>query len=110
MTALARWWGRLPPLGRAAAVVVALVLGLNLAVASVRSFEGGNVSGPPSSSYATTPAGVAAWAKLLARTGHPVTRLREPLRPRHLDPRITLVLVNEMDERFFSAWSNTIIL
>jgi len=33
-------------------------------------------SGPPSSSYATAPQGLAAWAELLRRQGHPVRQLR----------------------------------
>jgi hypothetical protein len=32
--------------------------------------------GPPSSSYATTPRGLAAYASVLQRSGHPVRRLR----------------------------------
>ena len=35
--------------------------------------------GPPSSSYATTTAGAAAYAELLAREGHPVLQFRRPL-------------------------------
>lgn len=35
--------------------------------------------GPPGSSYATAPAGAAAYAELLARDGRAVTRVREPL-------------------------------
>src|SRR3954467_6085820 len=33
-------------------------------------------TGPPSSSYATTPKGLAAYASVLQRAGHPVRRLR----------------------------------
>ena len=33
--------------------------------------------GPPSSSYATAPAGLAAYASVLQRSGHPVRRVRE---------------------------------
>jgi hypothetical protein len=50
-------------------------------------------SGPASSSYATTPAGVAAWAELLQRSGHPVSRLRRDLGQAALDPGATLVVL-----------------
>lgn len=50
-------------------------------------------SGPPLSSYATTPTGVAAWAELLARDGHPVRRLRRPLASADLPYDATLVLL-----------------
>ncbi|MDX6503244.1 MAG: hypothetical protein QOE29_369 [Gaiellaceae bacterium] len=63
--------GRKLALGLAAAAtsLVALVLGARLLA--------GNPSGPPESSYATTPGGVAAYAELLARTGVRVERVRE---------------------------------
>jgi hypothetical protein len=50
-------------------------------------------SGPASSSYATTPKGVAAWAELLARAGHPVGQLRQDLGQASLDPGSTLVVL-----------------
>ncbi|MDQ6818893.1 MAG: DUF4350 domain-containing protein [Actinomycetota bacterium] len=49
--------------------------------------------GPAESSYATTPAGVAAWAELLDRTGHPVNQLRRPLASAALDPGWTVVVL-----------------
>lgn len=49
--------------------------------------------GPPSSSYATAPSGVAAWADLLGRSGHPVTQLRADLGRAALDPGSTLVVL-----------------
>lgn len=49
--------------------------------------------GPALSSYATTPDGVAAWAELLQRAGHPVTRLRAPLAATNLNPDATLVVL-----------------
>jgi hypothetical protein len=50
-------------------------------------------SGPPSSSYATTPRGVAAWAELLQRSGHPVLQLREPISQAPIRPGMTLVVL-----------------
>ena len=50
--------------------------------------------GPQGSSYATAPAGAAAFAELLRRAGHPVRRLRTPLAERPQDPGTTLVLLD----------------
>ncbi len=53
--------------------------------------------GPRSSSHATGPLGLAAYAELLARSGHPVTRLRERLDEAALDPADTLVLLDPQE-------------
>ena len=50
--------------------------------------------GPRSSSYATAGHGVAAYADLLARYGHSVSRLREPPAEASLDPADTLVVLD----------------
>lgn len=49
--------------------------------------------GPAGSSYATTPAGAAAWAELLARSGRGVVQLRAPLDQARLPPSATLVVL-----------------
>lgn len=49
--------------------------------------------GPASSSYATAPTGVAAWAELLRRAGHPVRQLRSPVGSASLGPGSTLVVL-----------------
>jgi hypothetical protein len=51
-------------------------------------------SGPEGSSYATAPEGAAAYAELLHRAGHPVTRVRTPVAERSLDPGTTLVVLD----------------
>lgn len=51
-------------------------------------------SGPPSSSYATVPAGLAAYADLLAHAGHEVRRIRAPLDERRPASGETIVLVD----------------
>ena len=51
-------------------------------------------SGPRSSSYATAPAGAAAFAELLERRGRQVVRRREAPHERRLDPRATLVALD----------------
>jgi hypothetical protein len=69
-------------LGAAAASLIALVLGARLLA--------GNPSGPPESSYATTPEGVAAYAELLARAGVRVERVRESPAHAALSPGYTV--------------------
>lgn len=51
-------------------------------------------SGPASSSYATAPHGLAAYADLLRRAGHPVVRLREVPGEADLDPASTVVVLD----------------
>jgi hypothetical protein len=72
----------------AAGVVVAFLIAGFLADALAPA-----PSGPTSSSYATTPTGVAAWAELLERSGHHVGQLRQDLGQAQLDPRATLVVL-----------------
>jgi Domain of unknown function (DUF4350) len=49
--------------------------------------------GPAGSSYATSPAGAAAWAELLTRSGHPVIQLRRPLDSATLPPGATVIVL-----------------
>ena len=49
--------------------------------------------GPAGSSYATSPAGAAAWAELLTRSGHPVVALRQTLDRASLPPSATVVVL-----------------
>lgn len=82
----ARWWR---VVGVLAAVVVAGNLLLELVDEGTRP-----PGGPRSSSYATAGHGLAAYADLLARNGHPVSRLREPPGDVALDPAGTLVVLD----------------
>jgi hypothetical protein len=50
--------------------------------------------GPALSSLATTPQGVAAWASLLQRAGHPVSQLGTPIAQAKLRPGTTLVVLD----------------
>lgn len=51
-------------------------------------------TGPPSSSYSTSPEGVAAYASLLEEFGHEVERHRGPLAGATFDPATTAVLLD----------------
>jgi hypothetical protein len=74
--------------------IAAAIVALNLVLAFVRSLTGGTPGGPPSSSYATGPSGVAAYAELLERSGHRVSRLRGPVAEADLDSAETLLLLD----------------
>jgi hypothetical protein len=78
---------------RGPAIAVAVVAGL-IFVAVLLGAATPGPRGPASSSYATSPRGAAAWAMLLERSGHRVTRLRVRLDDADLDPRATLVLLD----------------
>lgn len=88
-------WRRLPVTARIATVAAGLLIGFNLLLAGVDLATGGPPpAGPPSSSYATAPEGLAAYADLLAAYGHPVRRLRKTLDEAALDPRATVVVAD----------------
>jgi uncharacterized protein DUF4350 len=75
------------------ALVVGAVIAANLVVAGIDRLAGGT-EGPRSSSYATAPDGLAGYADLLARSDHPVTRLRSPLDEDPPNPAATLVVLD----------------
>jgi hypothetical protein len=88
-------WRAMRPATRALLAVVVFVVGLNLVMAGVTVATGGSgPGGPTSSSYATAGDGLAAYAELLARHGHPVERIRTSLDEATLDPGSTLVLAD----------------
>jgi hypothetical protein len=79
--------------GRAAGGVAAAIVGLILVSSAVSALFPGQ-HGPASSSYATTPGGLAAYAELLDRSGHPVTQLRRAPAPGLLSPGQTVILLD----------------
>ncbi len=54
----------------------------------------GEPSGKPASSYATASSGLAAYAELLQRSGHPVSQRRSSLAATPIDPASTLVVLD----------------
>ena len=91
-------WRGMRPGARLLGGAVVLVLALNLLTAGVTVVTGGSdPGGPTSSSYATAGDGLAAYAELLARYGHPVERIRTSLDRAGLDPAATLVLADPGD-------------
>jgi hypothetical protein len=86
-------WQKLPVTARVVVAVVGAIVALELGLAALETATGGTgPSGPASSSYATQPAGLAAYAELLAATGHPVRRLRTEVT--ELEPTATLVFAD----------------
>jgi hypothetical protein len=79
--------------GRLIAAGIAVVVLLNAIAFAVRELAP-EPSGPPSSSFATTSQGLAAWASLLERRGHRVRRLRERPADRLPAPTATVVVVD----------------
>ena len=94
-TVITNTWRSMRPGTRAVVGVLAIVLVLNLLTAGVTVVTGGSgPGGPTSSSFATGADGLAAYAELLARHGHPVQQLRVSLDDAELDPGTTLVLAD----------------
>jgi Domain of unknown function (DUF4350) len=73
--------------------VVGLVIALNVASQAVEIVFP-EPSGPPSSAYATSEDGFAAFAELLRREGHEVDRLRKRPHELELDPTTTVVIAD----------------
>ena len=96
-------WRRLPTPARVVALVVGAIVAVELGLAALETATGGTgPSGPPSSTYATQPEGLAAYAELLAGSGHPVRRLRTTVTD--LEPAATLVFADApADEDEFAA-------
>lgn len=97
MTARARWRG-LPPWARWVTGIVIAVVAVNVLLSVLRDAYRGP-EGRPSSSYATAPNGIAAYAELLARRGYPVAPLRGSLSENLPDDGLLVVLDPDMMSR-----------
>jgi Domain of unknown function (DUF4350) len=75
------------------AVVAAIVI-VDVALRVLGTLTGGTPGGPRSSSFATAPAGVAAYAELLGRIGHPVDQARTLPRQTPPSPAATVLLLD----------------
>jgi hypothetical protein len=85
---------RLPtPFRHPLAIVAAVVVAFNVVVFGLDRLAGGP-SGPRSSSFATAPDGVAAYAELLGRAGHRVEQRRAAPAEAPLDPRSTAIVLD----------------
>lgn len=56
--------------------IAAAILAVNVLLGVLSTLTGGTPGGPRSSSYATSSAGIAAYAELLGRAGHPIDQAR----------------------------------
>ena len=94
-------------MSRRARIVVILVAGLIgfSALANLVEHLTPTPHGPPSSSYATAPEGLAAYAELLGSSGHSVRRVRRSPGEAGLDPASTAILLDPdpMNERDIGA-------
>jgi hypothetical protein len=79
---------------RAGVFFIAAVVALNLVLFGIRTTRGGGRHGRRSSSYATVPTGVAAYAELLHQSGYQVERLRAELARARLEPDATVVVLD----------------
>lgn len=84
-------WDAIPRGTRIAIAVVGALLALNL-VALIADAAGDSDQGPPSSPASTSADGLAAYASLLGRFGHPSRTISGDL-DTHLDPGSTLVVL-----------------
>jgi hypothetical protein len=75
-------------------VVLAVVVGVDVALQAIDRVSGGQPGGPTSSSYATAETGLGAYAELLARAGHPVERARHRAAGGDLRPETTVVVLD----------------
>ena len=91
---------RLLKRGLLGAVVVIVVLNL---IAYIADEAGGARRGPPSSSYTTSPEGLAAYADLLVQAGHPVARLQTDLVDQQPPPDATVVMLDPGEVSFDEA-------
>src|SRR5438477_8842193 len=73
---------------------VGVVIVVNAVLALIGSFTGASPGGATASSYATGDDGLAGYASLLAKAGHPIRRVRRSAADASLDPRTTLVLID----------------
>ena len=76
---------------------VGLIVGVivfDLALKALQDFTGGTPGGPTSSSYATAAGGLRAYAELLAREGHPISRVRAYPHEAALDAAATVVVLD----------------
>ena len=88
-------WRALRPWAKFLLAAGTALLAFNVGVSVLNTITGGSgPAGPTSSSYATSPTGLAALAELLADHGHPVRRIRTTLDRATLDPGATLVLAD----------------
>ena len=93
----AKRWQSTTPAARGVVVVVGLIATINLALFGVEQFTGGEPGGKASSSYATAPEGVGAYAELLGANGHPVRRILTSPSKRALDPVTTVMVLDPLE-------------
>ena len=101
-----QWWRGLSRPQRALVSLSTVIVGIRLLIAGLLTVSGGQgPGGPESSSFATAPTGLAAYADLLAAHGHRIVQSRQRLDKASLDPSSTVVVIDPdtIDSRELSA-------
>ncbi|MEX2394227.1 MAG: DUF4350 domain-containing protein [Actinomycetota bacterium] len=80
--------------GRIALILIGVLVGLNVSLATLDRWTGGGRPGPDSSTYTTAENGLAAYADLLADERHAVSRLRARADETELDSSTTIVVLD----------------
>ena len=89
------WWNERSKPTRVLLAIAGAAVALNVVLWFASNVTGSPPpKGPPSSSYSTTPLGLAAYADLLARAGHPIERFRDDLDKVEIPPDTTLVVAD----------------
>ncbi len=91
---MAAWWSGLGRGQRVLLAGLAMVLALNVALVGIGSMVGGSPGGPVSSSFGTGGRGLQAYAELLQRDGHRVTRIRFEITTKDLRVGATAVVAD----------------
>lgn len=86
------WWARRSTGGRIVTVLVAALVLLNVGLSMIQGIVGQAPGGPAGSAVSTGGDGLRAYADLLERSGHQVTRYRRSLDADDLPPRSTAVV------------------
>ncbi|MBX3314177.1 MAG: DUF4350 domain-containing protein [Actinobacteria bacterium] len=91
---MSAWWSSLGRAQRIVASVVLVVVAVNVVLAALGDAVPSSPGGPTSSSFATAADGLAAYADLLERSGHDVTRLGRRVGPTDLPSGATAVIAD----------------
>jgi hypothetical protein len=74
--------------------LLGVIVAIALVLAAIVDQVSPGASGPLGSSYATAPQGLSAYAELLTRTGHPVSRVRTTPARTGFDPSSTVMMLD----------------
>lgn len=94
---MSQWWRGLGRGQRAVTVLIAVIVAFNVILGGLGSIFSPEPGGPASSSFSTGADGLEAYADLLGRQGHEVTRLRSEIDGIDLPADATVVVADPQD-------------